>query len=111
MEVRKVVTSLVSSFVGTMCRQAPRSTRGRHPPNPLSGIEEWARAVWESWKDEHGRIAALLKGLYRMRESQPSSGRTLDRAKSSYFAITIVEGPGVGAKVMDENPASRSQDS
>jgi hypothetical protein len=30
-------------------------------------IEEWARAVWESWKHEHGRIDALLEGTYRVR--------------------------------------------
>jgi hypothetical protein len=30
-------------------------------------IEVWARAVWESWKEEHGRIEALLEGPYRLR--------------------------------------------
>ena len=30
-------------------------------------IEDWARAVWASWKEEHGRIEALLEGPYRPR--------------------------------------------
>jgi hypothetical protein len=32
-------------------------------------IEDWARAVWESWKHEHGRIRELLEGPYRLRSS------------------------------------------
>lgn len=30
-------------------------------------IEEWARAVWESWKHAHGRIEELMEGPYRLR--------------------------------------------
>ena len=56
---------------------APRPRTGRPstgmvpaaPPGERRdrAIEEWARAVWESWKHEHGRIDALLEGTYRVR--------------------------------------------
>ena len=47
--------------VGTVLAAPPGEPRDR-------AIEAWARAVWESWKEEHGRIEALLEGPYRPRD-------------------------------------------
>jgi hypothetical protein len=47
--------------VGTVLATPPGEPRDR-------AIEEWARAVWESWKAEHGAIEALLEGPYRLRD-------------------------------------------
>jgi hypothetical protein len=47
--------------VGTVLDAPPGERRD-------GAIEDWARAVWASWKNEHGRIEALLEGPYRLRD-------------------------------------------
>jgi hypothetical protein len=51
---------LASVNVGAVLAAPPGEPRDR-------AIEDWARAVWASWKGEHGRIEALLEGPYRLR--------------------------------------------
>jgi hypothetical protein len=52
---------LAALHVGMVLAVPPGEQRDR-------AIEEWARAVWASWKAEHGAVEALLEGPYRLRD-------------------------------------------